>query len=176
MSSYFPDIKLDQGMFTYKDNVPVFIDQEGTLNYEVGKTQEQLLFLGMQFQKNLDAPALKEKDYQITLLKEESLKMRQLIKDNFLRDRKFQANLDEEIMGMMKMQAFQQGCLAQQAKDFQEMKSAFQKGVDFNAERTEAFVNYLIQENESLREQAHQLSHSDSNEDALKEHTGGAHN
>lgn len=47
MSSYFPDIKLDQGMFTYKDNVPVFIDQEGTLNYEVGKTQEQLLFLGM---------------------------------------------------------------------------------------------------------------------------------
>lgn len=108
MSFRLPEIRLDKGEFTYEGETPVFIDHNGTRHYEIGKTQEQLLFLGMQLQRDLDIQELQKKDREVSLLKEESLEMQQLVERNFFRGRRFQANLDKIIVEDAKVRLYWQ--------------------------------------------------------------------
>lgn len=170
MSVRLPDIKLDNGLFTYEGNYPVFIDENGTRHYSIGRSQEQLLRMGMEIQEAQKTPVFEQMNSEIVFLKSEVFRIQEVAKGNFSMGQQLQKAQDAVIIQKAKEGAYRQGRFEQQQEDedakmtaYREgrqdqweedhlkLQLAFRDGIVQQAERTRELVAMMAKENSLLR-------------------------
>ncbi len=158
MSFRLPDVMLDGGLFTYEGGIPVFIDDKGTRHFGIGKTQEQLLLLGMQQQRALDAQTVEAKDREISALRAEVARSHEVAQSNFALGQKLQKAQDRATVRAVQMGAYSKGREDQKREDQGIAELAFHSGVLRQQEESRMEVSSLRRESLMLRKKVAFLS------------------
>ena len=154
MSIRLPDVRLDGGIFTYEDNLPVFIDDSGTRHYDKGESMRKLFSAGMSFQRARDSEVLAVRDRQIDHLNGQLTEVRQVADRNFELGSKLQLAHDKKVLA----HAYTKGREDQAFEDREKMFLAYQQGVDEQNRLSSEVVVKITRENRDLRASLAQLS------------------
>lgn len=158
MSTRLPDVRLDGGVFTYEDNMPVFIDDNDTRHYDKGRSMEMLFRAGMAFQREQDSAELAGKDRRIISLSGELRKTQEAARSNLALGARLQHAQDQKYITEQGHKAYALGRADQAVEDHEKAKQAYAQGIREQKVLSASVIEGLAQENTLLRKKVTALT------------------